>query len=120
MRVIIVGLAALALSGCVYPQYVNDDYRYIPLVNFAYENHSYRIFDKPSAGKLIITPSLATAMTFVRRTQSGLVHVYRETAGVEPHVPFGGVKASSNMQREQGKAARAFFTTTKTVYLRTT
>lgn len=68
----------------------------------------------------VFTRDLATAMSFVRRTQSGLVHVNRETAGVEPHVPFGGVKGSSNMQREQGKAARAFFTTTKTVYLRTT
>jgi aldehyde dehydrogenase (NAD+) len=33
-------------------------------------------------------------------------------------VPFGGVKGSSSMSREQGKAARHFFTTTKTVYLR--
>lgn len=68
----------------------------------------------------VFTRDLGTAMRFVRGTQSGLVHVNRETAGVEPHVPFGGVKGSSNMQREQGKAARAFFTTTKTVYLRTT
>ena len=44
----------------------------------------------------------------------------RETAGVEPQVPFGGVKGSSSMNREQGKAARQFFTTTKTVYLRST
>ncbi len=68
----------------------------------------------------VFTRDLAKAMAFVRRTQSGLVHINRETAGVEPHVPFGGVKGSSSMHREQGKAARAFFTTTKTVYLRTT
>jgi aldehyde dehydrogenase (NAD+) len=55
---------------------------------------------------------------FVRATQSGLVHVNRETAGVEPHVPFGGIKGSSSMSREQGKAARQFFTTSKTVYMR--
>jgi aldehyde dehydrogenase (NAD+) len=30
------------------------------------------------------------------------------------------VKGSSSMNREQGKAARQFFTTTKTVYIRTT
>lgn len=54
---------ALCLSACAYPQYVNDEYRYIPLTTFAHENQSYRIFDKPSAGKLIITPSLATAMS---------------------------------------------------------
>jgi aldehyde dehydrogenase (NAD+) len=66
----------------------------------------------------IFTSNLNNAMAFVRHTQSGLVHINRETAGVEPHVPFGGLKASSNMAREQGKAARTFFTTTKTVYLR--
>ncbi len=61
MRVMMLCLTAFALQACAYPGYVNDEYRYIPLVNFAYENHSYRVFDKPSAGKLIITPSLATA-----------------------------------------------------------
>lgn len=66
----------------------------------------------------VFTKDLAKAMAFIRRTQSGVVHINRETAGVEPHVPFGGVKGSSSMAREQGKAARHFFTTTKTVYLR--
>ena len=47
------------------PQYVNDDYRYVPLTSFAFENRSFRIFDKPSAGKMIITPSLTTAMSDV-------------------------------------------------------
>jgi aldehyde dehydrogenase (NAD+) len=68
----------------------------------------------------VFTRDIATAMAFVRRTESGLVHVNRETAGVEPHIPFGGVKESSSMSREQGKAARQFFTTTKSVYLRAT
>ncbi|MHB1469500.1 MAG: aldehyde dehydrogenase family protein, partial [Solirubrobacteraceae bacterium] len=66
----------------------------------------------------IFTKDLTRAMEFVRRTRSGLVHVNRETANVEPHLPFGGVKGSSNMAREQGKAARQFFTTTKTIYVR--
>lgn len=57
----VVAAAAIALSACAYPGYVNDEYRYIPLVTFAHDNNSFRIFDKPSAGKLIITPSLATA-----------------------------------------------------------
>jgi acyl-CoA reductase-like NAD-dependent aldehyde dehydrogenase len=67
----------------------------------------------------VFTSNIGTALDFARRIESGLVHVNRETASVEPHVPFGGIKASSSMQREQGKAARAFFTTTKTVYVRT-
>ena len=54
---------AVALQGCAYPQYVNDEYHYIPLTTFAHENQSYRIFDKPSAGKLIVTPSLTTAVS---------------------------------------------------------
>jgi aldehyde dehydrogenase (NAD+) len=68
----------------------------------------------------VFTTNLARAIDFVKQTESGLVHVNRETAGVEPHVPFGGIKGSSSMSREQGTAARQFFTTTKTVYLRTT
>ena len=46
----------------------------------------------------------------------GLVHVNGETAGAEPHVPFGGMKGSSSWSREQGKAASDFYTQTKTVY----
>ncbi|MDZ4870495.1 MAG: hypothetical protein SGI91_24475 [Alphaproteobacteria bacterium] len=56
-------MLAAALQACAYPSYVNDEYRYIPLTTFAHENQSYRIFDKPSAGKLIVTPSLATAVS---------------------------------------------------------
>lgn len=67
----------------------------------------------------LFTRDLGKAMAFIHRTQSGLVHINRETAGVEPQVPFGGVKGSSSMYREQGKAARTFFTLSKTVYLRT-
>jgi aldehyde dehydrogenase (NAD+) len=66
----------------------------------------------------LFTRNLGRAMNFIRGINAGVVHVNRETAGVEPHVPFGGVKGSSSMSREQGKAARVFFTTTKTVYVR--
>lgn len=66
----------------------------------------------------VFTTDLKRAFEFVKRTESGLVHVNRETAGVEPHVPFGGVKASSSMAREQGTAARQFFTSSKTAYVR--
>ncbi|QTJ70770.1 aldehyde dehydrogenase family protein (plasmid) [Rhodococcus sp. ZPP] len=66
----------------------------------------------------IFTSRIGTVMDFIRRSRSGLVHVNRETAGIEPHVPFGGLKASSSMSRELGKSARHFFTNSKTVYLR--
>jgi acyl-CoA reductase-like NAD-dependent aldehyde dehydrogenase len=65
----------------------------------------------------IFTRDLATAESFVAAARVGLVHVNGETAGAEPHVPFGGVKGSSSGSREQGKAAAEFYTQTRTVYV---
>jgi aldehyde dehydrogenase (NAD+) len=64
----------------------------------------------------IFTRDIGKALAFVREVQAGIVHVNSETAGAEPQVPFGGYKASSSHSREQGKAAREFFTQVKTVY----
>jgi aldehyde dehydrogenase (NAD+) len=65
----------------------------------------------------IVTSNIATAFTFVRSIEAGVVHVNSETAGAEPHVPFGGMKDSSSFSREQGRAAMDFYTQTRTVYL---
>ena len=65
----------------------------------------------------IFTRDLGKALAFVRGIQAGVVHVNSETPGAEPQVPFGGMKASSSYSREQGKAAREFYTQTKTVYI---
>ena len=65
----------------------------------------------------IFTRDLGKALTFAREIEAGVVHVNSETAGAEPQVPFGGMKGSSSYSREQGKAAREFFTQTKTVYI---
>ncbi len=65
----------------------------------------------------IFTRDLATAESFVAAARVGLVHVNGETAGAEPHVPFGGLKGSSSGTREQGKAAAEFYTQTRTVYV---
>ncbi len=64
----------------------------------------------------IFTRSLDTAARFIQAARAGIVHVNGETAGAEPHVPFGGTKASSSWSREQGHAAEDFYTQTKTVY----
>jgi alpha-ketoglutaric semialdehyde dehydrogenase len=56
-------------------------------------------------------------MEFVHGIEAGIVHVNGETAGAEPQVPFGGMKSSGTYMREQGKAARDFYTQVKTVYL---
>lgn len=64
----------------------------------------------------IFTRDIGKALSFVREVQAGIVHVNSETAGAEPQVPFGGYKGSSSYSREQGKAAREFYTQVKTVY----
>ncbi|MFN8520186.1 MAG: aldehyde dehydrogenase family protein [Chloroflexota bacterium] len=65
----------------------------------------------------IFTRDLATAEAFVSTARVGLVHVNGETAGAEPHVPFGGMRGSSSWSREQGRSAAEFFTQGRTVYV---
>ena len=65
----------------------------------------------------VVTRDLGLALRFIREIEAGIVHVNSQTAGAEPQVPFGGFKHSSSGSREQGKAARDFFTQIKTVYL---
>lgn len=64
----------------------------------------------------ICTSALKYAEDFKSRSTSGMVFVNLPTAGVDYHVPFGGRKASSYGPREQGRAAKEFFTTSKTSY----
>ncbi|MCW0438315.1 aldehyde dehydrogenase family protein [Xanthomonas sacchari] len=64
----------------------------------------------------IATRSLKHATHFKRHAQAGMVMVNLPTAGVDPHVPFGGRKASSYGPREQGRYAVEFYTTVKTAY----
>jgi len=68
-----------------------------------------------SAG--VVTQSLKQAARFKRELQAGMVMVNAPTAGVDPHVPFGGRKGSSHGPREQGRYAAEFFTTVKTTYV---
>ena len=68
-----------------------------------------------SAG--VCTTSLKMAAHFQRHLQAGMVMVNAPTAGVDPHVPFGGRKASSHGPREQGRYAADFYTTVKTAYV---
>ena len=68
-----------------------------------------------SAG--VCTTSLKHAAHFKRHLQAGMVMVNAPTAGVDPHVPFGGRKGSSHGPREQGRYAAEFYTTVKTAYV---
>ena len=58
------------------------------------------------------------ALAVARRLRCGLVRVNASTAGVDYYVPFGGDGASSYGPREMGRAAKEFYTTTRTILVR--
>ncbi len=66
----------------------------------------------------VFTQDLTRVLQAVDQIDVGVLHVNSESAGAEPHVPFGGAKKSGLGPKEQGAAAREFFTHTTTVYLR--
>ncbi|HTM84508.1 MAG TPA: aldehyde dehydrogenase family protein [Mycobacterium sp.] len=66
----------------------------------------------------VFTTDLGRALAAVDDLDVGVLHVNSESAGADPHVPFGGAKRSGYGPKEQGEAAREFFTHTTTVYLR--
>jgi aldehyde dehydrogenase (NAD+) len=65
----------------------------------------------------VFTNDLTRALRFAGAIRAGVVKINQESAGVEFQVPFGGMQQSSSGSREQGKAAREFFTQWKTVYV---
>jgi len=69
-----------------------------------------------SAG--LCTGSLHYAEHFKRYARAGMLMINLPTAGIDYHVPFGGVGASSYGAREQGRAAKTFYTVTRTTYLK--
>lgn len=66
----------------------------------------------------LFTSNLSTAIQAQQTLDVGILHVNSESAGADPHVPFGGAKASGYGPKEQGAAAREFYTHTTTTYLR--
>ena len=65
----------------------------------------------------LFTRDIKSALHYVRRIEAGMVRVNGDTTGVDPHAPFGGMKGSSSGSREQGPAAREFYTEIKTVQI---
>lgn len=65
----------------------------------------------------LFTRDIGTALTYIDRIEAGLVRINGDTTGVDPHAPFGGMKASSSGSREQGSAAREFYTEPRTVQI---
>ncbi|RCW76895.1 alpha-ketoglutaric semialdehyde dehydrogenase GucD [Saliterribacillus persicus] len=66
----------------------------------------------------IFTTNIQNMLTFIDDMEAGLVRVNAESAGVELQAPFGGMKKSSSHSREQGQAAKEFFTSIKTVFVK--
>ena len=66
----------------------------------------------------IFTQDLTRALQAMEHVDVGVLHINSESAGADPHVPFGGARKSGLGPKEQGAAAREFFTHTTTVYLR--
>lgn len=65
----------------------------------------------------LFTSNIHRAMAYVNQIEAGMVRVNADSTGVDPHAPFGGVKQSSYGPREQGEAARAFYTESVTVQI---
>lgn len=66
----------------------------------------------------IFTTNIQKMLSFVNEMDAGLIRINAESAGVELQAPFGGMKQSSSHSREQGEAAKEFFTAVKTVFLK--
>ncbi|AUI51468.1 aldehyde dehydrogenase family protein [Arthrobacter crystallopoietes] len=66
----------------------------------------------------LFTQDVTRALDAIDDLDVGILHVNSESAGADPHVPFGGAKKSGYGPKEQGTAAKEFFTHTTTVYLR--
>jgi aldehyde dehydrogenase (NAD+) len=65
----------------------------------------------------IHTRSVDRAMAFAERVQAGVAVVNGGTFGSEPHMPFGGLKASGNGTREPGTEALDVYSVIKDVYV---
>jgi aldehyde dehydrogenase (NAD+) len=65
----------------------------------------------------VFTRDLDRVIDLVGRLDTGLVRINQPTSGVDLHTPFGGEKESGLGSREQGKAAREFYTSLRTVLI---
>ena len=65
----------------------------------------------------IHTRSFDRAWTFTRDVRTGVAVVNAGTFGSEPHMPFGGLRASGNGSREPGTEALDVYSELKDIYL---
>jgi len=65
----------------------------------------------------IYTNDASKMFEFIERIESGITHVNASTIVSEPHLPFGGMKATGVGIREMGRVAVDFYTELKAVYI---
>jgi alpha-ketoglutaric semialdehyde dehydrogenase len=65
----------------------------------------------------VFTSDLGRALRLTRQLDAGMIRVNAPTSGVDFQAPFGGSKESSYGPREQGMAARFFYTESRTVLI---
>ncbi len=68
----------------------------------------------------LFTRDIDAMLEYIPAIECGMVRVNGDTTGVDPHAPFGGMRASSSHSREQGRSAVEFFTDVKTVQINPT
>ena len=68
-----------------------------------------------SAG--LFTTNLQRTLDFINTAEAGMLRINAPTTGVDYWTPFGGMKSSSYGTREQGLAARDFYTHGLTVFI---
>jgi hypothetical protein len=91
-------LLGIALAGCASEglTYAVREYRGVPIQDYlAPDQASYRVFDKPTANKMMITPSLGEAMS----------------VGFTRGATFGAA-GNPNWQHRMIEAAKAFLAST--------
>ena len=83
-------------------------------------DHAFDLADDSEFGlsAAVFTNDLRRVCDAMRRLDVGVLHINSETAGADPHVPFGGAKGSGFGPKEQGRAAREFFTHLRTTYVK--
>ncbi len=65
----------------------------------------------------VFTTDLGRALRLTEELDAGMIRVNAPTSGVDFYAPFGGAKESSYGPREQGLAARSFYTESRTVLI---
>ncbi|MGI5403670.1 aldehyde dehydrogenase family protein [Streptomyces sp. CA-135486] len=81
--------------------------------------HAVRITNSVPYGLVtsVHTADLDTALNGLDQLDTGMIRINAPSNGVDFHLPFGGAKASSHGQREQGHAALEFYTSSRTYTL---